>query len=127
NFAVDRQVAEMALKVTPDGPAAGRANRAFLRRVVRHLAGEAGIRQFLDLGSGLPTQGNVHQVAKEVRGDVHVVYVDNDPMVLAHGRALLCEADTATVIQADVRNPEELFDAPEVRQFIDFDQPVAGL
>ena len=58
---------------------------------------------------------------------VHVVYVDNDPMVLAHGRALLCEADTATVIQADVRNPEELFDAPEVRQFIDFDQPVAVL
>lgn len=127
NFAVDRQVAEMALKVTPDGPEAGRGNRAFLRRVVRYLAGEAGIRQFLDLGSGLPSQGNVHQVAKEVRDGVHVVYVDNDPMVLAHGRALLCEADTATVIQADIRNPEELFDTPEVRQFLDFDQPVALL
>lgn len=127
NFAVDRQVAQLALQVTPDGPEAGRGNRAFLRRVVRHLAGEAGIRQFLDIGSGLPTQGNVHQVAKEVTDGVHVIYADNDPMVLAHGRALLCEADTATVIQADIRNPEELLNAPEVRQFIDFDQPVGLL
>lgn len=127
NFAVDREVAQMALQVTPDGPASGRANRAFLRRVVRYLAGEAGIRQFLDIGSGLPTQGNVHQVAKEVAEGVHVVYADNDPMVLAHGRALLCEADTATVIQADIRDPDGIFNAPEVRQFIDFDQPVAIL
>lgn len=127
NFAVDRQVAQLALQVTPDGPEAGRGNRAFLRRVVRYLAGEVGIRQFLDIGSGLPTQGNVHQVAKEVTDGVHVVYVDNDPMVLAHGRALLEEADTATVIHADIRNPDELLDAPEVRQFIDFEQPVALL
>lgn len=127
NFAIDRQVAQMALQVTPDGPEAGRANRAFLRRVVRHLAREAGIRQFLDIGSGLPTQGNVHQVAKDVADGIHVVYVDNDPMVLAHGRALLCEANTATVVQADIRQPEEVLAAASATGFIDLNQPVGLL
>ncbi|MEU0765207.1 SAM-dependent methyltransferase, partial [Streptomyces microflavus] len=92
NFAVDREAAQMAMQVTPDGPEAGRACRAFQRRSVRYLAAEAGIRQFLDLGSGLPTQGNVHEIAHQVDPDARVVYVDNDPMALAHGRALLADA-----------------------------------
>ena len=108
NFAVDRQAAQMAMQVTPDGPEAARANRAFLRRSVRYLAAEAGIRQFLDLGSGLPTRGNVHEIAHQVDPDARVVYVDNDPMALAHGRALLADARTTTVVGADVRQPEEL-------------------
>ena len=127
NFVVDRQAGEMALKITPDGPEAARASRAFLRRVVRYLVAEAGIRQFLDLGSGLPTQGNVHEIAHEIDPSVRVVYVDNDPMVLAHARALLTDAHTTTVVQADIRQPQVILDHPEVRQFIDFQQPVGLL
>lgn len=127
NFAVDRQAGEMALRITPDGPEAARASRAFLRRVVRYLVKEAGIRQFLDLGSGLPTQGNVHEIAHEIDSGVRVVYVDNDPMVLAHGRALLDSAQTTTVVQADLRAPEEILAHPEVTRAIDFSQPVGLL
>jgi hypothetical protein len=127
NFAIDRHVGAMALEITPDGPAAGRANRAFLGRVVRFLVADAGITQFLDLGSGLPTQGNVHEIASAVDPQARVVYVDNDPMVLAHGRALLAAAPTATVIQADVREPDAILDHPDVRRLIDFDQPVGLL
>jgi hypothetical protein len=127
NFAIDRQVAAMALQVTPDGPAAGRAGRRFLGRVVRYLAGEAGITQFLDLGSGLPTQGNVHEIAASVNPDARVVYVDNDPMVLAHGRALLATAPTAEVINADIREPDKILEHPDVRRLIDFDKPVGLL
>lgn len=127
NFVVDRQAGEMALKITPDGPEAARASRAFLRRVVRYLVAEAGIRQFLDLGSGLPTQGNVHEIAHEIDTSVRVVYVDNDPMVLAHARALLAEAPTTTVVQADIREPGRILEHPEVRELIDFDQPVGLL
>ena len=126
NFAVDRQAAEMALRITPDGPEAGKASRAFLRRAVRHLVAEAGITQILDIGSGLPTQGNVHEIAHEVDPNIRVVYVDNDPMVLAHGRALLADA-TTTVVQADIRDLDAIVNAPEVRSFIDFDQPVGLL
>ncbi len=127
NFAIDREVAQMALKITPDGPAAGRANRAFLRRVVRYLVVEAGVRQFIDIGSGLPTQGNVHEVANKYAPDARVIYVDNDPMVLAHGRALLDNATTATVIQADAKDPESILNHPEVVSRIDFSQPVGML
>jgi len=127
NFAIDRQVAAMALQITPDGPAAGRAGRRFLGRVVRYLAGEAGITQFLDLGSGLPTQGNVHEIAASVNPDARVVYVDNDPMVLAHGRALLATAPTAEVINADIREPDKILEHPDVRRLIDFDKPVGLL
>jgi hypothetical protein len=127
NFAIDRQVGAMALDITPDGPAAARANRDFLGRVVRFLARDVGIHQFLDLGSGLPTQGNVHEIATSVDPDTRVVYVDNDPMVLAHGRALLETAPTATVIQADVREPEKILADPDVRRLIDFDQPIGLL
>ncbi|GIJ78744.1 S-adenosyl methyltransferase [Micromonospora phaseoli] len=127
NFAVDRAVAEHALRITPDGPQAAQANRAFLRRVVRFLAAEQGVDQFLDLGSGLPTQGNVHQVATSHDAQARVVYVDNDPIVLAHGRALLASDGAATVIQADIRSPEAILEHPEVRQFLDFDRPVGLL
>ena len=127
NFAVDRRAGEMALKITPDGPEAALANRAFLRRVVRFLVAEAGIRQFLDFGSGLPSQGNVHEIAHEIDASVRVVYVDNDPMVLAHARALLTGTHTTTVVQADIRQPDSVLTHPEVRQFIDFTQPVGLL
>ncbi|KIR64205.1 SAM-dependent methyltransferase [Micromonospora haikouensis] len=127
NFAVDRQAAQMAMQVTPDGPEAGLACRAFLRRSVRFLAAEAGIRQFLDIGSGLPTQGNVHEIAHEVDPNARVVYVDNDPMALAHGRALLADARTTTVLGGDARRPEELLAQLTERKLIDFDQPVGLL
>ncbi|PZF95133.1 SAM-dependent methyltransferase [Micromonospora endophytica] len=127
NFEVDRQVAAHALRITPDGPAAGQANRAFLRRVVRYLVAEVGLDQFLDIGSGLPTQGNVHEVAIEHNPKARVVYVDNDPIVLTHGRALLAEEGTATVIQADIRSPQEILHHPDVRRFLDFDRPVGLL
>ncbi|MEW9527486.1 SAM-dependent methyltransferase [Microbispora sp. NPDC049125] len=127
NFAVDRQVAEMGLTIAPDAPAAARANRAFLRRVVHHLAAEAGIRQFLDIGSGLPTRGNVHQIAQNAAPESRVVYVDNDPIVLVHGRALLAENGRTTVIKADIRQLDSLLAHPEVRKFIDFSEPVGVL
>jgi S-adenosyl methyltransferase len=127
NFAVDRELAEMALKIAPEGQVTARANRDFLQRVVRHLAGEVGIRQFLDLGSGLPTQGNVHEIAHQVAPDAHVVYVDNDPMVLTHSRALLARDGTTAVVSADIRHPAAILEHPEVRALIDFDRPVGLL
>ncbi|WP_327580899.1 SAM-dependent methyltransferase [Nonomuraea sp. NBC_00507] len=127
NYEIDRQVARRALEVAPDAPEAARANREFLARVVRYLAGEAGIRQFLDLGSGLPTQGNVHEIAQSVTTRAHVVYVDHDPIVLVHGRALLAVDDTTTVVEADLRDPEAILSHPEVTRLIDFTEPVALL
>jgi hypothetical protein len=127
NFAIDRLAAERALAIIPDAPEAGRACRAFLNRVVRYLAAEVGIRQFLDIGSGLPTDTNVHQVAHEVDPAARVVYVDNDPMVLVHGRALLADNDSTTVIEADIRAPEEILGHRAVRQYLDFTQPVGLL
>src|SRR5689334_21406832 len=127
NFAIDRMAGQRALEITPDGPEAARASRAFLRRLVRFLAAEAGIRQFLDLGSGLPSKGNVHEVAHRVDPSISVVYVDNDPMVLAHGRALLADNRTTTVIEADVRQPDVVLDHPTVRDYLDFSQPVGLL
>ncbi|MEV0382078.1 SAM-dependent methyltransferase [Nonomuraea sp. NPDC050643] len=127
NFEADRKVAEEALKIAPDAREAGRANRAFLRRAVRHMAAEAGIRQFLDLGSGLPTQGNVHEIAQAVAPDARIVYVDNDPVVLAHGRALLETNDVTKVVPGDVRNPAEILENPEVAEFLDFSRPLGML
>ena len=126
NFAIDREVAAMALKVTPDGPAAGEANRRFLRRVV-HTMIAAGIDQILDLGSGLPTQGNVHEIAQAADPRVKVVYVDNDPMCLAHARALLADSPNTTIIEGDVRDPDSILDDRKVREFIDFSRPVGLL
>ena len=89
NFPADREAAEKAMQASPDVAATARANRAFLGRSVRHLATEAGVRQFLDLGTGMPSPGNTHEVAQPVAPDSRIVYVDSDPIVLAHARALL--------------------------------------
>jgi hypothetical protein len=126
NYPADREVAEQVLAVAPVARAMVHDNRAFLRRAVRYLAGEAGIRQFLDIGSGLPTQDNVHEVAQAVAPDARVVYVDNDPVVITHGRALLA-GDNVTVVRADLREPDSILGDPEVRELIDFGRPVALL
>ena len=126
NFAADRIAALKVAETSPEVPLVAKANRAFLGRAVRYLAGEAGIRQFLDLGTGLPTKGNVHQVAQAITPGAHVVYVDNDPMVLAHARALKTGDGTA-VIHADLRDPDTILGHPETRRLIDFSQPLAIL
>jgi hypothetical protein len=126
NFPADREVAEQVVAIAPVARDIVEDNRAFLRRVVRFLAGEAGIRQFVDLGSGLPTQGNVHEIAQATVPDARVVYVDNDAMVVTHSRALLAGEHTVA-IEADLRDPDSVLEHPEVRQLIDFDQPIALL
>jgi hypothetical protein len=126
NFAADRIAALKIAEGTPEIPAVARANRAFLGRAVRYLAAEAGIRQFLDLGTGLPTKGNVHQVAQAITPGARVVYVDNDPMVLAHSRALKTGQDTA-VIQADLRDADLILGHPDTQALIDFSEPLAIL
>ncbi|GIH91808.1 SAM-dependent methyltransferase [Planobispora siamensis] len=124
NFASDREAAEQIIKMIPEARANARANRAFLSRTVSEIARQ-GVRQFLDIGSGLPTQENVHQVAHRIAPEARIVYVDNDPIVMAHGRALLEDNPHTTVVQADMREPETLLDHPEIRANIDFDRPVA--
>jgi len=126
NFPADIRAAEAVIAEMPEIRLAVRENRAFLRRVVRFLAGEAGIRQFIDLGAGLPTQGNVHEIAHQVAPDAQVVYVDNDPIVNVHGEALLAGQATSIVL-ADLRDPAAALDHPGVRAAIDLDQPVAVL
>jgi hypothetical protein len=127
NFAADREAAEHLIKVSPGTREGVRAHRAFLRRAVRHLATEAGMTQFLDIGTGIPTQGNTHEVAQQANPEARVAYVDNDPIVLVHGRALLTgsAAGMTSVIEADMRKPETILSHPEVRAVIDFDRPVA--
>jgi hypothetical protein len=126
NFAADRIAAHKLTEHAPDVPALARENRKFLGRAVRFLVAEAGIRQFLDLGTGLPTKGNVHQVAQAIAPATRVVYVDNDPMVLAHSRALKTGANTA-VINADLRDADTILAHPATRQLLDFSQPLAVL
>jgi S-adenosyl methyltransferase len=126
NYAVDREAMEQVYAGVPYGPRPALENRAFLGRAVRFLA-NAGIRQFLDIGSGLPTQGNVHEVAHAVAPDARVVYVDYDPVAVTHSKALLAHTDMATAIQADMRRPDDILGSPEVRSLIDFTQPVAVL
>ncbi|MEX3102443.1 MULTISPECIES: SAM-dependent methyltransferase [unclassified Streptomyces] len=127
NYAADRAACEQLDQVVPSTRALALNNRRFLQRVVRTLAQEYGVRQFLDHGSGLPTQDNVHQVAQRVDPQAHVVYVDNDPMVLVHGRALLEEDGRTAVIHADMRRTEEIFTHPDTERLIDFSRPVAVL
>jgi S-adenosyl methyltransferase len=125
NFAVDREAAKQVIAANPNVLPGVRANRAFLGRAVRYLAGEAGIRQFLDLGTGLPTAENTHQVAQAVAPDARIVYADNDPIVLTYARALLTStpAGATAYLQADVRDTEKvLADAAET---LDFSKPVA--
>lgn len=127
NYGVDRQAVLEVNRRLPGGLDMARENRLFLYRAVRFLARDAGIRQFLDLGSGLPTQQNVHHVAEQFQPDAHVVYVDNDPVVLTHGRALLAQNDRTKVVMADIAEPAEILAHAEVRRLIDFSEPVAML
>jgi hypothetical protein len=126
NFAVDREAAEKILAVAPDGRRLVRAQRAFLVRAVRMIA-EAGVRQFLDLGTGIPTSPNVHEVARSVHPSARVVYVDFDPMVVVHNRALLATDDGVITIHADLRQPDVILANSELRSLIDFSEPVGVL
>jgi hypothetical protein len=124
NFVVDREIGDHFKVNLPGSVAIAFTNRQALVRAVRAIA-DGGVRQFVDLGSGLPTADNVHQVAESHASDTRVVYVDNDPIVLAHGRALLATNNNTTVIQADVRDSRGVRNHPEVARSIDFDKPVA--
>ncbi|MDX6390654.1 MAG: hypothetical protein QOJ73_1717 [Streptosporangiaceae bacterium] len=125
NFAVDRAAGEQAIAAYPDIVFSVRANRAFLARTVRYLTAEAGIRQFLDIGTGIPTSNNTHEVAQSVAPGARVVYVDNDPIVLAHARALLTSgpAGHTSYINADLRNTGKILDTAALT--LDFSRPVA--
>jgi hypothetical protein len=125
NFAADRAVGDKVLQACPDSAIGSRANRAFLGRVVRFLAGEAGIRQFLDIGTGIPSANNTHEVAQSVAPEARVVYVDNDPIVLAHARALLASAPEGKTayLDADARDPDTVLAG--AAGTLDFSQPVA--
>ena len=127
HFAADRETAAKVLQNSPSTRTAARENRAFLGRAVRYLAAEAGIRQFLDIGTGLPTTSNVHEVAQAVAPSSRVVYTDNDPMVLAHARALLTSAPEGRTayIHADLRDPAAILSDPATRDVLDFSQPIA--
>jgi SAM-dependent methyltransferase len=124
NFAADRAVADELIAVVPQVAEGPRLIRACLGRVVRYMAAEAGIDQFIDLGSGLPTQDNVHEIAQRYVPDARVVYVDNDPVVFAHGRAILVKDENTAVITADLSDVDGVLGHPETRRLIDFDRPV---
>lgn len=126
NFAADREMAEHAIELWPELPALIGANRSFLRRAVRSLA-RAGVHQFLDLGSGIPTVGNVHEIAQQAAPDSSVVYVDSDPVAVAHSRHILADDDRTAVIQADLREPARLLSHPTVCDLLDWERPVALL
>jgi O-methyltransferase involved in polyketide biosynthesis len=127
NFPADRVVAQQIEETLPEVHLGVRAQRAVLRRVVRHLVGEAGLRQLLDLGSGLPTADNVHQIAHAVDPATRVVYVDNDPVVLTHARALLADNPQTVVVAGDLREPAALLADERLRAHLDFEQPIGLL
>jgi SAM-dependent methyltransferase len=126
NFQADRATAEQLLKLVPEARSAARDNRAFLHRAVRFLA-KRGITQFLDIGTGMPGATTVLDTAREVNPDCRVAYVDYDPIVVSHGRALLTKSRQAIVVQADLRQPRAVLDHPSVREHLDFGKPVAVL
>ncbi|WP_173134772.1 SAM-dependent methyltransferase [Kibdelosporangium persicum] len=126
NFAVDRMVGEKVLAVQPDGRLIAASNRAFMGRAVRYMIGQ-GITQFLDLGSGIPTVGNVHEVAQKVNPDARVVYVDYDEVAVSHSELMLGANDNATIVRADLCVPDEVLAAPELRRLLDFDRPLGLL
>lgn len=127
NYEVDREAAERVIAMAPEARASARANRQFLLRAVRHLARQ-GVRQFLDIGTGIPTSPATHEAAAgAAAADVRVAYVDNDPIVAAHARAKLTHARGTDFVLADVRQPQALLDHSAIRKLIDFDQPVAVL
>jgi S-adenosyl methyltransferase len=126
NFAVDRELAQQIARMTPNIGDTMRANRAFLRRAVRYLVGE-GITQFLDIGSGIPTVGNVHNVAQQADPRCRVVYVDVDPVAVAHSGAILAGDPQTAVIQADARDPEQILAHPQLLRLLDMSRPTAVL
>lgn len=125
NFEADREAARVVLGAAPDVPLAALENREFLKHAIRFLVEEAGIRQFIDIGPGLPTQGNVHQLARKHAEDARVVYVDHDPVVVAHGRANIGDAAGIEYIAGDVRNPQAILENSAVLDLIDFSEPIA--
>jgi SAM-dependent methyltransferase len=127
NFAADQAAARQFLARWPDAPVTMRQNRAFLGRAVRYLAAEAGIRQFLDIGSGIPTMGNVHEIAQRADPGARVVYVDNDAVAVQHSRAILARNDNATAIHADLRRPRQILADPHLRGLLDLSRPAALL
>lgn len=127
NFQADRDAAAQLQKLLPDVAKAARENRCFLERVVRYLVGQAGIRQIIDIGTGLPTQDNVHEVAQRIAPDTRVVYVDNDPVVVRHGLVLLATNANVAMVESDLRTPREIMAHPDLLKVIDFSGPVAVL
>ena len=126
NFEVDREAARRAMEFMPGLPKVMQANRAFMRRAVRYAA-DQGVSQFLDVGSGIPTFGNVHEVAQAARPGARVVYVDHDPVAVAHSQAVLEGNDDAGVVAADLRKPQDILSSSEVGRLIDLNRPVALL
>ncbi|MBC2903738.1 SAM-dependent methyltransferase [Streptomyces cupreus] len=126
NFEVDREAARKAMGFMPGLPKIMQANRAFMRRAVRYAAAE-GITQFLDIGSGIPTFGNVHEVAQSASPGAHVVYVDHDPVAVAHSQAVLDGDELTDVVAADLRKPQDILASPQVERLIDLNRPVALL
>lgn len=127
NFAPDRELGDRIRGALPQVHLGVQQQRAVLRRVVEHLVGEAGLRQLVDIGSGLPTAENVHQVAERLAPDARIVYVDNDPVVLSHARALLADDKNTIVVQGDLLRPADLVADPQLRGHIDLGQPVGLL
>jgi hypothetical protein len=127
NFGVDREAAAQLTRATPYMRENARHNRSFLQRAVNQLAVKAGIRQFIDIGSGLPTQGHVHEVAQKVNPDARVVYVDRDPQVVAHARVLLSNQTCSTAIFGDLRRPDTVLAHADLHRLIDLDRPVVLL
>jgi S-adenosyl methyltransferase len=127
NFAADRALGDQIIAALPEVQVGVQAQRAVLGRVVRYLVGEAGIRQLLDIGSGLPTADNVHEIAQRVAPATRVVYLDNDPVVLSHARALLADDSATFVAHGDLLDPASILDNPAVRAHLDWDQPIGLL
>lgn len=125
HYEVDQEAAEKFIKAAPEVREAVRANRAFMRRAVRHVVAEGGIRQILDIGTGLPTEPNVHQIARAAAPETRIAYVDNDPIVSAHAQTLLDDDTNTSVVLADLRDPRSILEHPDVLRVIDFEQPVA--
>jgi len=125
NYAADREAARLVLGAAPDVPLAALENREFLKRAIRYLAAEHGISQFVDIGPGLPTQGNVHQLTRQHNPGAKVAYADNDPGVLTHARELLGGVPDVTIIPGDLREPDRILADPALATLIDFSHPVA--
>jgi S-adenosyl methyltransferase len=125
NYAADREAARRVLGAAPEVPLAALENREFVKRALQFLVREARIAQFIDVGPGLPTRSNVHEVVRQHNPEAHVVYMDNDPVVINHGQALLEKAPGVAIIDEDLREPEHILSNPALRKLIDFGQPVA--